>query len=103
MKIAIFGSGLVGSYLEKEWKKEGHTLLVFQRKDRQAPFFWDPKEKILSPSDLEGIDLLINSAGESIMGRWNKKKKEEILRSRVDSTSLIAKTLSICKNLLSSM
>lgn len=55
--------------------------------------FWDPYNRIIEPEALNGSDVVIHLAGESVAERWNNEKKMRILSSRVQGTSLIASTL----------
>lgn len=68
---------------------------------------WDPSNgQISSPERLEGVDAVINLAGENIgsgegplaaIGRWSPSKKEKILSSRVNSIRLLAATFESLK------
>ncbi|MFM7469618.1 MAG: TIGR01777 family oxidoreductase [Vampirovibrionales bacterium] len=52
---------------------------------------WNPEERLLDPALLEEVDAVINLSGENIaQGRWTPEKKKRLLRSRVDSTALLA-------------
>ncbi len=55
--------------------------------------FWDPKSGHLDSSSLEGADAVINLSGENIHGIWTRAKKLKILESRLQTTSLLSKTL----------
>ncbi len=53
----------------------------------------------LDRARLEGYDAVINLAGENIAGaRWSETQKKLIRESRVQSTSLLANTLSVLKS-----
>lgn len=97
MKVLIAGSsGLVGSALVKSLQAEGHTVvrLVRQLKGEQGEILWNPSAGTISVTELEGFDAIVNLAGDPIAeGRWNKEKKKRILESRVQTTSLLAKTV----------
>jgi len=82
MQIAIRGaSGLIGSALTDFLKQEGHHLYSI------------PRHK-LDKEKLEGLDAVINLAGENISaGRWNRAKKERIYDSRIQSTKQLVKAL----------
>ena len=55
---------------------------------------WDIKKKFIDPKALIGVDYIIQLAGSSIADkRWSKKRKEDILSSRVDSACLILEKL----------
>lgn len=72
MKIAIVGaSGFIGSHLLKFLQSKDHTV------------FPHPRNTHLP----EGIDAVINLAGESIYGNWTEEKKQSIRDSRIGLTS----------------
>ena len=55
---------------------------------------WNPAAGRLEASALAGVDAVVHLAGENLSaGRWTPRRKEEILRSRVGGTSLLARTL----------
>jgi hypothetical protein len=98
MRIAIAGgSGFIGTHLVKDWRKKKYDILVITRNctkvKKQFPFAscatWDEIAK--DSQALEGIDALVNLAGESInSGRWTAERKQSILLSRVETTQRIA-------------
>ena len=97
MKIAISGaSGLIGTQLKQAFEGAGHTVIsIIRDRSKQGAntILWDPESHFIEGDKLEGIDAVVNLAGEGIAtGRWNEEKKRKILESRVDST----KTLSDC-------
>jgi uncharacterized protein (TIGR01777 family) len=81
MKIAITGaSGLIGSSLIPFFHAEGHEVIPLKRDstgEYELPF--------------EGVDLVINLAGETVSQRWSDRTKKEILSSRVNTTSALVK------------
>ncbi|MCC5832679.1 MAG: TIGR01777 family oxidoreductase [Chlamydiales bacterium] len=94
MKIVIAGSsGFIGSKLVSHFKEKGHELILLSRNPQEGQHFWDPEAKQIDPSILAGVDVVINLAGESILGRWNQKKMERIRESRFDATQFLCDTL----------
>lgn len=96
MNILISGaSGLIGSALVPQLENHGHNILKLTRnKKLQDSIVWDPAQGILNLPTSPTIDAVIHLAGENIAeGRWTKKKKERILSSRIDGTSLISQRL----------
>lgn len=92
------GSGLVGKYLTSALLSEGYRVRHLSRNTGQfnkvQVCIWDPKQNILDPQVFEGVDYLIHLAGANIgEKRWTRKRKEEILTSRVDSSRLIHKVI----------
>lgn len=89
MKVLITGaSGFIGRALSTELASSGHSVAALRRGG--GPLGWDPARGWIDPAALNGVDAVVHLAGESIGGRWTAAKKEKILRSRVDCTSLIA-------------
>jgi len=96
MRVLISGAGgLVGSHLRPFLSTGGHHVASLVRRAPQtdSEIRWDPARGDLDPSLLEGFDAVIHLAGESIEGRWTSEKKAAILKSRVDSTRLLAEAL----------
>ena len=92
------GSGLVGKYLTSALLSEGYKVSHLSRNTNQfgkvRVFRWDPEKRIIDPVVFEGIDYIIHLAGANIgEKRWTKKRKEEILISRVESTRLLHKVI----------
>jgi uncharacterized protein (TIGR01777 family) len=93
------GSGLIGKYLTSLLLSEGYKVAHLSRKANQfgkvRVFRWDPEKGILDPVVFEGVDYIIQLAGANIgEKRWTKKRKEEIINSRVDSTKLLFRVIS---------
>ena len=89
MKVLVAGSsGLIGTAIVAGLTKAGHEVFKLQHGKN-----WDPENKKLDPLSVEGFDLIINMSGENIFGRWTPEKKKKILKSRVDSTTLLADTI----------
>ena len=92
------GSGMIGRYLTSLLLENGFKVSHLSRKQDQfgrvRVYRWDQEKGILDPSIFQGIDHIIHLAGANIgEHRWSAKRKEEILRSRVDSTNLLYKTI----------
>ena len=94
MRVAITGvSGLIGSALADNLRADGHEVVGISRRHTAGGIVWDVEAGKLDPAELEGVDAVVHLAGESIQGRWTAAKKRRILRSRVDSTELLASTI----------
>lgn len=95
--IAITGaSGLVGSSLAAFLRTGGHRVLELVRREARAPHEvrWDPSGDGTDHAALEGIDVLVHLAGESIFGlRWTDDKKRRIVDSRVEGTRSVVNAL----------
>jgi len=94
VRVGITGvSGLIGSALADDLRADGHQVVGISRHEVAGGLAWDIEAGKLDPAALEGIDAIVHLAGESIQGRWTAAKKQRILRSRVDSTNLLASTI----------
>ncbi len=102
MKILISGaSGLIGSALTNYLTKGNHEIWHLVRhsptKD-QKQILWDPYNDIISKSDLESFDAMINLSGENIAKRWTSEVKKQIRDSRIKTAALLSKTINELKN-----
>lgn len=89
MKTLVAGSsGLIGTAIIAGLRNAGHEVFKLQHGKN-----WDPENNQLDLTQIEGFDLIVNLSGENIFGRWSTAKKEKILKSRVDSTTLLANTV----------
>ncbi|WP_417908496.1 TIGR01777 family oxidoreductase [Candidatus Electronema sp. PJ] len=100
MKILISGaSGLVGWQLHQSLAGQGHQVFALRRNTTRTAPFWDIEQKIIELGPCKSVDVVINLAGENIAsGRWTTVKKERILRSRIDSTNLLAECVAQMKH-----
>ena len=79
MKIALSGtSGYIGGNLIHELKKSGHEIIPINR-----PALSDISVLTIL---LSGTDAVIHLAGAPILCRWTKENKQNILKSRTEST-----------------
>ena len=96
MRIVIAGSsGLIGTELVNSLRQDGHEVIRLVRRTPVASteVFWDPAKGEIDSAALAGSDVFINLAGAGVGDhRWTQKYKDLILSSRVDSTSLLART-----------
>ena len=97
MKILVSGShGLVGKALIRSLTNDGHEIVRLVRGDPRvgSEVEWHPNQGRIDAPHLEGIDVVVHLAGESIAsGRWTDEKKRAIRDSRVKGTSLLSESL----------
>ncbi len=95
LTVAVTGAtGFLGTPLVDMLEAAGHRVLrVTRRPKRQTDIVWDPARGELDASRFDGVDAVINLAGENVAQRWTQAAKERIRSSRVDSTALLARTL----------
>ncbi len=102
LKIAIVGgSGFLGSRLCSFLLSAGHKVsIVTRKKDRSHDvILWNPEHEILDRDHLEGFDVVVNFAGESLVSsRWSRQKMRKIYTSRIDTTRFLSETLVELKN-----
>ena len=100
MKIAVTGSsGLIGSALVKRLTKQGHQVIRLVRRSPIAEdeIRWNPDGSSLpaeSLTTLAGSDAVIHLSGAGVGDkRWSAAYKNEILKSRTDSTATIVSAI----------
>jgi uncharacterized protein (TIGR01777 family) len=97
MKIVLAGAtGFIGTALVRRLHARGDTVVVLTRSATPAPGafpdgvraeLWDGKRQGAWSAELDGADAVVNLAGASIgSGRWTRKRKDVILRSRIEPT-----------------
>jgi len=100
MVIAIAGgSGFLGQLLAARLRSEGHRILTLTRKTGIAhSITWHPDGSAGQlPQHFDGLDAVVNLAGENLAGgRWTAKRKEVLLSSRVLPTRTLARAIAAC-------
>jgi len=99
--IVVTGaSGLIGTKLVAAFKADGKRVLRAVRREArdENELSWDPAAGTIDRDKLEslegGIDAVIHLAGAGIAAkRWTDTYKQLLIDSRVDGTTLIAKTI----------
>jgi uncharacterized protein len=96
------GTGLLGNALTDALLQRGFSVIILTRnpgeqKSNHPQLFyagWNVPEKIIDKDALTKADYIIHLAGASLAEkRWTKKRKQEIISSRVDSGRLISESL----------
>ena len=90
---------MVSRYLTSLLLTEGFKVIHLSRKQNQfgrvRVFRWDPEKEIIDPVIFDGVDYIIHLAGANIgEKRWTKKRKKEIIVSRVNTAKLLHKVIS---------
>lgn len=96
MRVLVSGAtGLVGSALTNFLTSQGHEVVKLVRRGgtNASTVQWDPARGALNSSDLEGFDIVVHLAGESVAQRWTDEAKTKIRESRISGTKLIAEAL----------
>jgi uncharacterized protein (TIGR01777 family) len=103
VRVAVTGStGFIGSALVNALLERDDEVVRFVRPDsvRVAGdvIRWDPSRGLVDEEDLRrvgGFDAVVNLAGAGLADRrWTTVRKDEILQSRTDATSLLVRALS---------
>ena len=91
-RVAITGaSGLLGSALAARLRQQGITVHRIKRGVAAAPdIAMSPTSGIVDLAALEGVDAIVNLAGEPIAQRWTATRKAAIRESRLTTTSQVA-------------
>eukprot|EP01041_Mallomonas_annulata_P011726 gene11726-24594_t len=109
--IAIAGAtGQLGPSVVNALKIKGYKIIYITTKKASGlpnAVVWDPSNGQFDASSLEGVEAVINFAGENIasgdgtfafLGRWTDSKKAKISSSRLDTTRLLVEGMSKLKN-----
>ena len=97
MDVAITGShGLIGGALASSLRADGHRVRRLVRGEPRDPdeIRWDPPTGAIDSEHLEGVDAVVHLAGAGIGDRtWTPARKQVVLESRTQGTSLLARAL----------
>jgi conserved hypothetical protein TIGR01777 len=98
MKVVVVGgTGFIGKAVLNElrftFRNDLKLTVVTRRKEGaelfpawQRPFVWDVGESPPPPSLVDGVDVVINLAGEKVAQRWTQAAKKRIRDSRILTT-----------------
>lgn len=92
------GSGFIGKYLTKYLLASGYKVSHLSRTANSSStvraFLWNPEKRLIDHEAFEGINFLIHLAGTNIgEKRWTRRRKEKIMKSRVDSARFLYETI----------
>ena len=95
-RVAITGSsGLLGSALATQLQRDGVTVHRVRRASSavKPDIAWNPSSGEIDLAALDGVDAIVNLAGEPIAQRWTAERKATIRNSRITTTTLIARSI----------
>ena len=100
MKTVVIGggTGFIGMHLSRRLQRAGYAVRHLSRTpdpDAAFPAYrWDIKSQTIDPAALHGADYVMNLAGAGIADeRWTDARKQTIIRSRTESTRLLARAI----------
>lgn len=93
--VCVMGaSGLVGRAFCASLEHAGVKVTRYSRTARPGFAHWDPARGEIDRAPLEKADMVVNLAGEGIADkRWTEQRKALLRDSRLQSTGLLARTL----------
>ena len=103
-KLIIAGAnGFIGRHLTRHFCSEGWEVVGLARRKKGLDpncrhVLWDGKSIGDWASELNGATAVVNLAGRSINCRHNKKNKQEIIDSRVQSTTILGEAIAACSH-----
>jgi uncharacterized protein (TIGR01777 family) len=103
MKVVIpGGSGQVGTILARAFHQRGNDVVVLSRTQTDAPPWrvvkWDGETLGDWETELEGADVVINLAGQSVNCRYTAENRRIIIDSRVKSTRIVGQAIAETSN-----
>lgn len=97
MKIVIpGGTGQVGTLLARAFVADGHQVVVLSRTPRPAPWpvvRWDAETVGDWAAEIDGSDVVINLAGQSVNCRYHAVNRQRIMDSRINSTRAVGQAI----------
>ena len=101
MKVLITGAtGLIGSQIIEDCTKSNisvNFLTTSRRKiiksDLVNGYYWNPNKKVIDLDCFIDIDTIIVLSGSSIFSLWTRKRKKEIISSRVLSLEFLKESI----------
>lgn len=107
MRIVIIGGqGMIGRAVTNAAIAKGHNVVITSRNPRTiGPASghvvlqqWDGKSAVDLRRIIDGLDAVINLAGESIgKGAWTSKRKIELLNSRLEPAQAVVDAIKLCQ------
>ena len=94
------GTGMVGTSLTQLLLSKGYQVIILTRKPQSSAIpnltyaVWDIAKGYIDPLAIGKADTIVHLAGAGVADkRWSKKRKQEIVDSRVMSGALLVKYL----------
>ena len=96
------GTGMIGTRLAKMLVEKNYQVIILTRDpqkhssghERISYAAWDIGQQTIDANAIANADHIIHLAGEGVADkRWSRKRKQEIVNSRTQSSSLLVKAL----------
>ena len=94
------GTGLIGTALTKALVQKNYEVIIVSRSKKSVSeknisySVWDINSQTIDEEAVKKADYIIHVAGANVGDtRWTKKRKKEIVDSRVKSSELLVKSL----------
>jgi len=94
------GTGLIGTALTNALVQKGYDVIILSRSKQSSGrknisyAVWNVENQTIEEEAIKRADYIIHLAGANVAeGRWTKKRKKEIIDSRVKSGDLLVKAL----------
>ncbi|UHA62631.1 TIGR01777 family oxidoreductase [Metabacillus litoralis] len=84
----------MGEYFHEKFKELGYKVSIISRQKQHIS--WEDQTRIIGA--LEDSELLINLAGKSVNCRYNEANKNEIMNSRIRTTTILGESIQACNN-----
>ena len=105
------GTGMIGKALCEALLKKNYKLIVLTREPGKYSNSgdiryekWDPQQGLISADVISEANHIIHLAGAGIADqRWSKKRKQEIVESRVKAGELLVKAIKEIPNKIQSL
>ncbi|HEY6062218.1 MAG TPA: NAD-dependent epimerase/dehydratase family protein, partial [Chitinophagaceae bacterium] len=100
------GTGLIGKALAKALLEKGYRIIILSRSSSDKTIrgnlsyaTWNVEQQTIDKETIAAADYIIHLAGAGVADkRWTKKRKQEIISSRVNSSKLIVDSLRTIPN-----
>jgi NAD dependent epimerase/dehydratase family enzyme len=86
---AVLAGGFIGAVLQRELVAEGYEVALIGR--ALPAVSW--RDEAAIDAVINGASLVINLAGKSVNCRYTERNREEIRRSRVETTRVLAQSI----------
>ena len=94
-RVLITGiNGMIANRLSELLTKQGYDVIgLTHSKSKQDKskgiYYWDIDNKYIDKEAFDGLSYIVHLSGHNVNNRWNKKNKNLMLKSRIDSSKLL--------------